>query len=149
MGISLEEGLQTAKLKSVGVTDGKSGGGGVMANMMDEMQKTLAKRQQKMEAKVENVFESTPSKPKDPIEDKCRTPARQKFQELANSPKLNTSASLGKLEIVSGNRGLELVRRKDNNEARSAQLETLKEEMIKEMRNEICTAKNETIDMTQ
>ena len=118
-----------------------------MANMMDEMQKTLAKRRQKMEAKEENVFEPTPSKPKDPIEENCRTPARRKFQEITNSPKLNTSASLGKLEIVNGNRGLELVRKKNNIESRSAELETLKEEMLKEMRNEICTAKNEIIDM--
>jgi len=162
--VGLAEGLQSFKLKStesdnsnstgmVGVTSKK---GGNMASMMDEMQKTLAKRRQRVETVKTEVggedgqssqdghSEGSPS-----LALKERTPAKFNLKGLLDSPKLNSSASLSKLQVVSGSRGLELVKNKEGSKVGTStvELEAVKQEILKEMREEISKAKLEIIDI--
>jgi len=120
--------------------------------MMDEMQKTLARRRQRVEADTaenEQVVETeNVSKPEavSPAKDLAST--KLKLQELFGSPKLNTSASLSKLEVVNGNRGLELVKnRVVKVGTTTVELEAVKQEILKEMREEISKAKMEIVDI--
>jgi len=122
--------------------------------MMDEMQKTLARRRQKVEAKAEEEEKvdsekgrETEIKPESPVKDVAS--AKLKLQELFGSPKLNTTASLSKLEVVNGNRGLELVKNRDTTKVgtTTVELEAVKQEILKEMRDEISKAKMEIIDI--
>merc|ERR1719470_821058 len=121
---------------------------------MDEMQKTLARRRQKVEAKAEEEEKAdsekgseTESKPESPVKDVAST--KLKLQELFGSPKFNTTASLSKLEVVNGNRGLELVKNRDTTKVgtTTVELEAVKQEILKEMRDEISKAKMEIIDI--
>jgi len=125
-----------------------------MANMMDEMQKTLAKRRQRVEVANTDVegedglkIKNAEDGPLKPFKD--HTPAKFNIKRLFDSPKLNTSASLSKLEVVSGNRGLELVKNREVNKVgtTTVELEAVKQEILQEMREEISKAKLEIIDM--
>jgi len=123
-----------------------------MANMMDEMQKTLAKRRQRVEvANTEDKLKIKNGHAEDgPLKHfKDHTPAKFNIKRLFDSPKLNTSASLSKLEVVSGNRGLELVKNREVNKVgtTTVELEAVKQEILQEMREEISKAKLEIIDM--
>merc|ERR1712142_183559 len=160
MGVSgIAEGLQSIKLKSLGAdcssnvkgNDRIEKGAG-MASMLDEMQKTLAKRRLRAEASAETDSEGgkktndVPSKVASPILLKTSTPIKPK--PLGTS-KLNTSVSLGKLEVVSGSRGLELVNNKEMNKlgCTAVELESAKQGILQEMRDEIVKAKTEIIEL--
>merc|ERR1712129_243348 len=110
-----------------------------------------ARRRQKVEADAENeqvVDTENKNEPEavSPAKDFAST--KLKLQELFGSPKLNTSASLSKLEVVNGNRGLELVKNKVVKVGTTTvELEAVKQEILKEMREEISKAKMEIVDI--
>ena len=117
---------------------------------------TLARRRQKVEAKAEEEEKDDSEKRSEtgstpevesPVKDVAS--AKLKLQELFGSPKMNTTASLSKLEVVNGNRGLELVKSKDTTKVgtTTVELEAVKQEILKEMRDEISKAKMEIIDI--
>jgi len=117
--------------------------GGAMANMMDEMQKTLAKRRQKIEELSDKEKQENSA-----IQvDKDWTPVKFKLKEVLNSPKLNASASMSKLEVINGSKGLEIVNKNQRSQDRTLELETIKKEILEEMRDEISKAKNEIIQI--
>ena len=127
-----------------------------MASMMDEMQKTLAKRRQRVEeVKTEVGGADGPSSQDGHSEGspsralKERTPTKFNLKGLLDSPKLNSSASLSKLQVVNGSRGLELVKNKEVSKVGTStvELEAVKQEILKEMREEISKAKLEIIDI--
>ena len=123
--------------------------------MMDEMQKTLARRRKKVETSLEDGEEGDTEKNKanenksgiqNPVKE--LTPTKLKLQELFSSPKMNTTSGLSKMEVVSGNRGLELVKNKETKVGTTTvELEAVKQEILKEMREEISKAKMEIIDI--
>ena len=150
--------LQGAKLRKTGgpdsrgsPQDGKKGsagsgygtigrsGGGAMPSMMDEMQKTLARRRAKVDRGSEEPddgssdrrgSESTPS-PGKPGSESPKGRGRSS-QDLDAASTNGTNGSNGTNGGVRGGEG---------------DLEAMKQEILREMRKEIQTAKQEIIDV--
>merc|ERR1719195_497037 len=110
---------------------GSSGGSGGMASMMDEMQKTLARRR----AKVDRSSEEPDSDKQDAGErmEKSGSPGKPHSQPGSGSGSQAGSES-PKPETMNGN-------------SSASELEAMKQEILREMRKEIAKAKLEIIEV--
>ena len=109
-----------------------------MASMMEEMKNKLASRRRNSEATAEDT--DLPSPTKQPP----ASPLVKTRPQLGASPGLGRAASsLARLEVVSGSRGLELVRGAGDRQ----QLDKLKEDILREIRAEIEKSKLEIIQI--
>ena len=109
-----------------------------MASMMEEMKNKLASRRRNSEAAAEDT--DLPSPAKQPL----ASPLVKTRPQLGASPGLGRAASsLARLEVVSGSRGLELVRGAGDRQ----QLDKLKEDILREIRAEIEKSKLEIIQI--
>ena len=151
--------LETAKLSSNTNKSNTSGGG--MANMLEEMKQKLARRKVSCDDDGQEASKSQPSTPKN-----IGSPSvRQKALDLdARSPfrpstpstpttltPSKSSASLSKIEVINGSRGLELINKSlDSTKQCSlnkSEIESLKSEILKEIRTEIEKSKLEIIEI--
>ena len=111
-----------------------------MASMMEEMKNKLASRRRNTEAAGEDPDLPSPAKQQPPA-----SPLVKTRPQLGASPGLGRAASsLARLELVSGSRGLELVRGAQQDRQ---QLDTLKEDILREIRAEIEKSKLEIIQI--
>ena len=135
--------METVRLNSSqdGKDEGRlaSGGGGGMASMMEEMKNKLASRRRNSEAAAEDTDLPSPAK-----QQPLASPLVKTRPQLGASPGLGRAASsLARLEVVSGSRGLELVRGAGDRQ----QLDKLKEDILREIRAEIEKSKLEIIQI--
>ena len=124
-----------------------------MASMMEEMKNKLAKlRKTADEGNNENVPVPNVSSPKinKITRDQTQSPSPFKMKMASTSSLTPAKASMNKFEVISGNRGLELVNKSLDNTKTcldKQQLETLKCEILSEIRTEIEKSKLEIIDI--
>ena len=110
-----------------------------MASMMEEMKNKLASRRRNSEAAAEDTDLPSPAKQQPPA-----SPLVKTRPQLGASPGLGRAASsLARLEVVSGSRGLEVVRGAGDRQ----QLDKLKEDILREIRAEIEKSKLEIIQI--
>ena len=110
--------------------------------MMEEMKNKLASRRRNTEAAGEEPDLPSPAKQQQPP----ASPLVKTRPQLGASPGLGRAASsLARLEVVSASRGLELVRGAHAQERQ--QLDTLKEDILREIRAEIEKSKLEIIQI--
>ena len=112
-----------------------------MASMMEEMKNKLASRRRNTEAASEDPDLPSLAKQQPPA-----SPLVKTRPQLGASPGLGRAASsLARLELVSGSRGLELVRGAHAQDRQ--QLDTLKGDILREIRAEIEKSKLEIIQI--
>lgn len=104
-----------------------------MASMMDEMQKTLARRRAKVDRSSEEPESSVERSPGPASEEGGRKSVGQEVQEKGASP------------VVS--KGPDSPRPDTSSSSSSSDLEAVKQEILREMRKEINKAKQEIIDV--
>ena len=138
---SLSDSISSCKLSesSSSKTPTKTGGG--MASMMEEMKNKLASRR-KMSTDLDDP--ETDVKPKTPVKTSVikDSPVKTKISS-------KSASALNKLEVISGNRGLELVKCVDkmSSGVTKLELETMKAEILSEIRAEIQRTKLDIIDI--